>query len=71
MAIVAKHVASIGSALNDATNAYNKSVSSLETRLLPSARKLRDFEAAGPNAPDILLPPVEITSKTFTKSELL
>jgi DNA recombination protein RmuC len=71
MAMVAKHVASIGSALDDATNAYNKSVSSLETRLLPSARKLRDFEAAGPNAPDILLPPVEVTSKTFTKSELL
>ena len=71
IAVVAKHVAAIGAALDDATNAYNKSVSSLETRLLPSARKLRDYEAAGPNAPDILLPPVEVTSKTFTKSELL
>jgi hypothetical protein len=46
-------------------------VSSLETRLLPSARKLRDFEAAGPNAPDILLPPVEAATKPFTKGELL
>jgi DNA recombination protein RmuC len=69
--VVAKHVAGIGKALDDATNAYNKSVSSLETRLLPSARKLRDFEAAGPNAPDILLPPVEVATKPFTKGELL
>jgi len=69
--IVAGHVKDIGEALNDATNAYNKSVSSLETRLLPSARKLRDFEAAGPNAPDILLPPVEVAAKPFTKQELL
>ena len=68
---VAKHVAGIGKALDDATNAYNKSVSSLETRLLPSARKLRDFEAAGPSAPDILLPPVEAATKPFTKGELL
>jgi DNA recombination protein RmuC len=54
VAIFLRHFADVGSALGRATNAYNQAVGSLESRVLPAARRLRDLAAApGEEAPTL------------------
>lgn len=48
-AILADHFSSVGTHLNRATGAYNKSVASLETRFLSSVRKFKELGAASGN----------------------
>jgi DNA recombination protein RmuC len=43
LATMGSHVDAVGTALNSAVNRYNKAVSSLESRVLVSARKLREL----------------------------
>jgi DNA recombination protein RmuC len=43
---VAGHVGDVGAALGRATTAFNRAVGSLETRVLPAARRFRDLGAA-------------------------
>jgi DNA recombination protein RmuC len=43
MSILAEYIDNIGRSLEKATEAYNKSVSSLETRVLTSARRFKDL----------------------------
>lgn len=51
---LADHFASVGTHLNRATGAYNKSVASLETRFLSSVRKFKELGAAsGDEIPEI------------------
>ena len=44
---LADHWGSVGRRLDQAVDAYNKSVGTLERRVLPSARKFRDLQAVG------------------------
>jgi DNA recombination protein RmuC len=46
LAVLAGHWSSVGKNLGQATEAYNKAVASLETRVLVTARKFRDLKAA-------------------------
>ncbi len=56
---VAGHLQALGSQLGKGVEAYNKAVGSLESRVLPSARKLRDLGAGGASEEVPLLEPVE------------
>ncbi|MBE0635299.1 DNA recombination protein RmuC [Candidatus Bipolaricaulota bacterium] len=52
---VIKPVADVGDKLGKAVDAYNKAVGSMETRLMPALRKMKD-SAAAPEEPPILEP---------------
>ena len=43
MAVLTDHLNDIGQALGKSVGAYNKAVASLETRVLPAARKFKDL----------------------------
>lgn len=67
MSIVGEHLRRIGKSLGASVKAYNEAVGSLETRVLPSARKFRDLGAAGTKTiPDLRLLesiPTEVTAE--------
>lgn len=54
---VIKPIADAGDKLGKAVNAYNKAVGSMETRLMPSLRKLKDSAAVSEGPP--ILEPIE------------
>jgi DNA recombination protein RmuC len=56
---VAGHLQSLGSQLGKSVDAYNRAVGSLESRVLPGARKLRDLGAGGASEEVPQLEPVE------------
>ncbi len=56
MSILSEHITDIGNALKKANESYNKSVSSLETRVLASARKFKDLGITAGKDKDILTP---------------
>jgi len=62
------HVAAVGKALDKAVAAYNQQVGSLETRVLPSARKLAALEVGEGDLPE--LAPVELAPRLPVSPEL-
>lgn len=70
IATLADHWAGVGKNLNEAVSAYNKAVGSLETRVLVSARKFRDLQAA-PADKDIRdLAPVDSAPRALQAQEM-
>ncbi len=62
------HFEGIGAALQKAVDSYNKAVGSLEARVLPSARKLKELGAAtGDEIPEI--EPVDEAPRALTAAE--
>ncbi|MDP9320414.1 MAG: DNA recombination protein RmuC [Chloroflexota bacterium] len=48
MGVLAEHFERVGSSLNRAVESYNHAVGSLETRVLPAVRRMRELGVAGP-----------------------
>jgi DNA recombination protein RmuC len=71
IATVAEHWGKVGRNLSEAVSAYNKSVASLETRVLVSARKFRELKVAGEDREIVDLSPVELSPRSLQASELL
>ncbi len=70
MKILAQHIADVGKGLDKANTAYNGAASSLESRVLPSARRFKDLGAAsGEEIP--LLQQVQVTPRSLTTPELI
>ena len=65
------HFRIVGKGLSSATDAYNKAVGSLESRVLVSARKFKDLGAAGTNSEIEELSPVETAPRRLQAPELL
>ena len=71
---VAEHWSRVGKNLSEAVGAYNKSVASMESRVLVSARKFRDLKVSGAGGDDKELPdlnPVESLPRHAQAPELL
>lgn len=70
IATLADHWAGVGKNLNEAVSAYNKAVGSLETRVLVTARKFRELQAA-PEDKDIRdLVPVDSAPRALQALEM-
>lgn len=59
------HLGGVGAALEKATDSYNKAVSSLESRVMPSARRIEELTAAqfSQNEKDLLPAMTEVETK--------
>lgn len=71
IATVTEHWGRVGKNLGEAVGAYNKSVASMETRVLVSARKFRDLKVAGEDKEIGDLNPVEALPREVQAPELL
>ena len=71
LANMGDHLAKLGTSLAGATEAYNKAVGSLETRVLVTARKFKDLGTTGLDDEIEELPPVEATPRLLQAPELV
>ena len=67
---MADHLGSLGRKLSGAVESYNKTVGSLETRVLVSARRFSEHGAVGPSAEIAELEPVDKQVRTLQAPEL-
>ena len=67
---LAEHWGDVGKHLGNAVGAYNKAVGSLETRVLVSARKFRDLQAAPENKEIRDLSPVDTAPRELQAQEM-
>jgi DNA recombination protein RmuC len=72
LSTVADHWASVGKNLGDAVGAYNKSVASMESRVLVTARKFRDLKATGNESKALRdLSPIEQQPRLMQSPEMV
>ena len=69
LGVFVRHFETVGRALDKAADAYNSAVGSLERKILPSSRRLKELHAT--TEKEIEAPgPIEIESRKITSSEL-
>lgn len=67
----AGHLGRVGERLRTATEAYNRSVGSLERSIVPAARQLKDLSVVGPQEADLPGPPlVDVEPRRIVAAEL-
>lgn len=66
MAVLAEHVNDVGQALGKSVAAYNRAVGSLETRILPAARRFRELGVSSEKTIPILEPAEIVPRKSLT-----
>ena len=71
LAVLSDHWSDVGKHLSNAVGAYNKSVASLESRVLVSARKFRDLKAGAEDKEIKDLVPVEAVPRALQAPELV
>jgi len=71
IATLAEHWSKVGSRLNQAVEAYNSSVGTLERRVLPSARKFRDLKTVSADKDIESLAPITVETRPLTAAELV
>lgn len=71
LAVLGDHWAGVGRNLNEAVAAYNKSVASLESRVLVTARKFRELKVAGEDKEIRQINPIESQTRQIQAVELL
>ncbi len=67
LATASGHLAKLGRQLQGSVEAYDQLVGSLEARVLPTARRLADFDAAAKQLPST--PPLGVAPRTLTAPE--
>jgi DNA recombination protein RmuC len=70
MSDLGSHFQEVGHRLGKAVEAYNRSIGTLETRVMVSARKFHELEARGAHDQIELVTPVEVTPRQITAVEL-
>jgi DNA recombination protein RmuC len=66
-----KHLGKLGRSLEGAVRSYNETVGSLELRVLPTARRFRDLQAANLDVEIAPLEQVETTTRALSAAELV
>ena len=71
LSVMGSHVSSVGKALEAAVTRFNQFVGSLETQVLPQARRFEELSVdhEGKEIPE--LSPVDVTPRALTKAELV
>jgi DNA recombination protein RmuC len=69
--VLARHWGEVGERLGRAADAYNRSVVTLESRVLVSARRFRDLKAAPEDTEIVALEPIEVLPRGLQAPELL
>jgi DNA recombination protein RmuC len=70
VATLSEHWTDVGARLGKAVEAYNKSVATLESRVLVSARRFRDLKAAPEGAEMSVVEPVDVVPRVLQGVEL-
>jgi DNA recombination protein RmuC len=60
----------VGTGLTKAVEAYNRSTGTLESRVLVSARRLKDLKTAPEEAEILIVKPVEVQTRSLQAEEL-
>lgn len=71
MGAVGKHLADMGGSLRRSVDGYNKLVGSLESRVLPSARKIAELDPTSTGADTLDTKPVDSVPRPVTATEFM
>ena len=65
MAVLAEHMNDVGQALGKSVSAYNRAVGSLETRILPAARRFKELGVSSDRDISVLEPTEIVPRRTL------